>query len=162
MKTRTTKHPVFGSFREPFTVEDIAEICEVDIRTAMRWWNRESRPPRSAIKLVQITLRGRVMPDSWPHCWRFSSGVLRSLEGNKLASWQDVETYQWVSQSWYQAMELIIATEARISALIEKLPEESRAELKRHQVRLTELRTRENVAERWRLSKRQTHRRHGC
>lgn len=160
--SRTTYHPVFGQFREPFGPEDIADICGVDLRTAQRWWSRESCPPRSAVRLVQLTLRGRIMPDSWPGCWRFSGGVLCSADGTKLVSWQDVESYQWVSQSWYEAMRLIVATERRIEALLAHLPDEACAKLEQHRERLTELRTRDHIAQRWRLRKRETHRRHGC
>ncbi|MFC6631654.1 hypothetical protein [Microbulbifer taiwanensis] len=160
--TRTTRHPVFGAFQFPFTVEDVAAICEVSLRTAERWWNLDAQPPRAAIKLVQITLRGRVMPDSWPHCWRFGDDRLITNLGADSVRWQDIETYDWVKKSWYEAMRLIVQTEARVESLLRKLPEDARAELTGHRARLEELRTQDRIAERWRLAHRETHRQHGC
>lgn len=53
----------------PMGAENIARICNVSVRTAQRWLSGKTKPPASAVKLVELHQAQRIMPESWPRHW---------------------------------------------------------------------------------------------
>ncbi|AYM04239.1 hypothetical protein D8911_14645 (plasmid) [Levilactobacillus brevis] len=162
MQTLSNSHPVFGSFYLPLDAHTVAEICGVSLRTAQRWWSRESTPPPSAVRLVRLVHGGRVMPDSWPEGWQFKGDRLCTGIGVDAIRRQDVAAYHWVKNSWYESIGLIQRTEKQINALLPLLTEAQRETIADHRARLVELRSRDHIAREWRLRQREKHRATGC
>lgn len=57
----------------PIGAHSIATLCRVSVRTAQRWLSGDSEAPYTAKRLIQLTQRRRIMPESWPNHFRFCS-----------------------------------------------------------------------------------------
>lgn len=120
----------------------IAEICEVSTTTARRWLENDSAPG-AARKLIQLTQRQRIMPDSWPQHWRINGVGALDIGFTKIAlTPAQLEWYFFSCDLWYQLLALLPEIEARITELEKRAPTATIIELDKYRARLRELRER--------------------
>lgn len=102
------------------TVHQIMTIARVSERTARRW-QREGAPYH-AVQLIELTLKGRIMPEKWPQHWRFDRERLQTDSCHPAIGWQQLTWYQYIISGWYRCLALIPDIEATIDYLRGKLP----------------------------------------
>lgn len=77
---------VFGAFYG-YPAELVAEWCGVSVRTAQRWKDGRSRPPRLALRLFTLHAERRVLGKEWDG-WLINRETLVDPEGNSTTQGQ--------------------------------------------------------------------------
>lgn len=121
------------------TVREIMRITGVSERTARRW-QREGGPAY-AVRLIHLTLRGRIMPESWPQHWRFSeTDHIETDSCHPALKWQHLTWYQYIVSGWHEALATIPRIEDAIRYLTDKLPKAEVIELEAYRAQMEALR----------------------
>lgn len=122
------------------TVDDITRICGVTERTARRWLSNETAPPKAMVRLVELELRGRIMPENWPHFWRWNHNGLLEAETNfEALHYNHIGWYQYIRAGWYRSISVIPELEKTIDYLMDKLPKAEVIQLQAYREQLREL-----------------------
>jgi len=110
--------------------EWIAEVCRVSKRTAQNYI-KKGKAPYAIAKLLDLTVRGRILPESWNHCF------INHRENIEIYQVGEVSENQFVSMRWKDQLNQdyirtlkrgLAESHKRIEQL-EKYLEEARAEL---------------------------------
>jgi hypothetical protein len=122
------------------TADQISRICDVSERTARRWLTGESKPPRPYVRLLELEIGGRAIPESWPQHWKFNSRHLFETEScHKALTWQELTWFSYVLLGWGESMRIIPEIEAAIEYLTGKLPKAEIIQLHEYRERIREL-----------------------
>lgn len=120
----------------------IADICEVSPTTANRWL-RNNHAPGAARKLIQLTQRQRIMPDSWPQHWRINSVGALDIGFTKIAlTPAQIEWYFHSCDLWHQLIRIIPEIEARLDELEKRATTATIIELDKYRAQLRKFRER--------------------
>jgi len=119
------------------TLTELMQICDVSERTARRWLKEGAPAPMA--RLVSLTLRGRIMPESWPESWSFERGRLY-CDTREALRWQHVTWFDYIRAGWYRSLAIIPELEATIDRLSEQLPRAQVVEIEAYRAELRKLR----------------------
>lgn len=160
MKAIIDEHGPMGPHR-------IAELCKVSERTARRWLSGKTKAPATARKLVELHLRGRIMPEKWPHHWHFNSSNFLDTGHKQALKWQQIDWYLYSCQCWYQLLNLLPQIEARIDELCKTASKADVIDLKKYREELDALKKRPfslppDFREYYETGEIETHRKFGC
>lgn len=120
----------------PLSAHSIAKICRVSRRTAERWLSGKSEPPYSAIRLIQLHQRERIMPDTWPSHFRFCNDGSLDV-GHKIRLHDAMlEHHAWSVQCWYALVRLTKEITDRMDDIEKLLPSAQVIEIDNYRNRL--------------------------
>jgi hypothetical protein len=126
----------------PISASRIAEICEVSPNTARRWLENDSGPG-AARKLIQLTQRQRIMPDSWPQHWRINGAGALDVGFTKIAlTPAQIEWYFFSCDLWHQLLALLPTIESRMDELEKRATTATIIELDKYRAQLRKFRER--------------------
>lgn len=110
------------------SVKKIMDICRVHERTAQRYLST-GKAPYSVCRLLHLSTNGRILPDTWNHCFINTRSNLEIYQVGEVSE-NEVLNMRWAKQIYsahIQAAENKLATaEARIEQLESMLNELSR------------------------------------
>jgi len=127
----------------PLSAAKIAKLCEVDVRTAQRWLSGEHQAPRAAIKLIHLTQRQRILPDTWPNHWRITDHAMDIGHPKIALSPAMINHYFYSIHMWRAMRDLLPEIEARIEYLHSRLPVAEVIDLAKYRDRLREFKERQ-------------------
>ncbi|PCJ11955.1 MAG: hypothetical protein COB04_18435 [Gammaproteobacteria bacterium] len=105
------------------TVDKIVDICHVTRRTARRWYSGETDIPKAMLRLLRLELTGRIMPESWPHYWRFNHiDMLEAESCYPALTWKTISWFNFTTIAWRESVAMIPPVVRRIDDLIARLP----------------------------------------
>jgi hypothetical protein len=130
----------------PIGAQNIANICGVTVRTAQRWISGQTRPPQSAITLIQLTQRQRIMPETWPNHWRIAADALDIGHLHICLQAHMIEHYFYSVSMWSHFRSKLPAIDARIQYLQSKLPKADVTDLADYRAMIKEIQSREFYA----------------
>jgi len=104
-------------------VDYIVKICHVSPRTARRWLTGQSEPSPAMVRLLRLELTGRIMPESWPHYWRFNHlDLLEAERCYPASSWQTISWFNFTTMAWFESVRMIPPVVRRIDELLARQP----------------------------------------
>jgi hypothetical protein len=120
------------------TPREIMTITGVSERTARRWLRYGG--PDYAIRYIELSRAGRILPESWPWYWRFNHLDLLETDSNFPAlKHQQLTWFKYVMQAWHQSLEVIPQIQASIDYLIKLLPKAEVVQLESYKRELEEI-----------------------
>ncbi len=102
-----------------YTPEQLTEILGCTKTTAYRYGKKQSIPRPAELRLLQLMVDGRIMPDDWPSTMKFHGRHLHTGVGQ--LTWAQAEQAEWLMSQWYQTVNFLEKLQHRLTAISKKL-----------------------------------------
>jgi|GEM_PF-6651182 len=91
---------IFDPDEWPLSAAKVAALCEVDLRTAQRWISGQHKAPAAAVKLIRLTQRNRIIPESWPSFFRITGAGTLDVGHRITLTHHMLEHHAYSIQCW--------------------------------------------------------------
>lgn len=106
---------------------DLANLFGVTPRSARRYKANQSEPTQGLMRLAELHVNGRIMPDDWPHWMRFVDGQLIADQRGLLPD--QINNLSWITDQWITTTKITARLTDRVKELLPKLPDDIAKEL---------------------------------
>jgi len=112
-----------------FDVEELVLHLGVSKRTAQRYHNGDSRPPKGFVTLLRSIHNGRILPDSWPKTMRINGDRLYTGMTSNGLTYGSIEQFEWILAQWHFSLDSIMKLELKLQAVMNRLSTEEMMEM---------------------------------